>query len=138
MASKGLLNRLKFRAYPTPSSLPLKSITIRVAGTTRPEPSVRKFARNFVPVLLYKFPELKVSQLKSTVDEPSSVVIVDAGGAERIIAFEGKTDRTLYCEVTGMKETDLAEPTPCIVKHKDQKRNKSGTAKTSEAVPAKA
>ena len=134
MASKRLLARLKFRSFPVPDVLPFTTVSIRISEV-RPEPAVRKFARDYIPVLLYKFPELSVSQARAASGEPSSVTVL-AGGVERGITVAGKTEKGIYCEATGIQEADIVEQLPLIVKHQDRRRKKSGRDRAGSTATA--
>lgn len=127
MASKSLLARLRFRSFPVPAQLSCDTLTVRIPERCR-EPGLRKFARDYLPVLLYKFPNLSVKQSRGSPDE-SSLLTLSASGAERSIDVAGKSDRALYCEVTGLVESEIGTTIPLIVKHKTSKRRKSTTAK---------
>lgn len=135
MASTRLLGRLKFRTFPVPDAFPVASLALRFAEG-KPLPPLRKFAREYLPVLLYKFPAVKVSQAYAAPGEKSALTLVDASGASRDIPLAGKTDRALYCEVTGLTEADVAGPPPLIVEHKAyKKKRRAAPASAAPAAP---
>lgn len=135
MATKTLLGRLSFRAFPAPTKAPCESLLIRFAEG-RAEPAIRKFARDFIPILLYKFPDMKVTQARAAAGEASLITLVETGGAARTVTITGKTERILYAEVTGLTETDIEAPLPLIVKHKSSLKRRKAAAKAEES-PAK-
>lgn len=127
MATRSLLKRLSFREFMAPKVLPLRLISVQYGDPkTKSAIAARKFAQEYLPVLVYKFPSLKTTQLHVAAGEASAVTITLHDGSTRAVPLDGRNQRAIYCDVTGLDESELPEENvPKLVKHTHHKRRKA-------------
>jgi hypothetical protein len=135
MASRSLLKRLTFRDFIVPASLDFKAVNVRI-GDPKSSTGVRKFAREYLPVLAYKFQDLKVTQSRLPDEQPSSVTLTLIDGSTRAVSLENRDQRAIYCDVTGLDASALpSEGVPRVVQRVKRAPRKASAAVEQVATP---